>query len=259
MSEIIAIANQKGGVGKTTTAINLSAALKVLGRKILLIDMDPQSNCTSGFGLNSRQGDSDGPARTIYDVLINGNLEGAIVPGEGKPDFIPSSVDLTGAEIELVDMDGREYRLREAVSVIKGSYDYIFIDCPPSLGLLTVNALTAADSILIPLQCEFYAMDGIGKLLNTLKHVRDAFNEHLRIKGVLLTMYDRRLNLTEQVAGEIKRFFDSKLYSVEISRNVRLAEAPSFGKDIFGYDKSSSGARNYMALARELLKKEKET
>lgn len=250
MGEIIAVANQKGGVGKTTTAMNLSTALSLSGKKILLLDMDPQANCTSGMGYGE-----DG--KTVYDVLLNRSMDGVILKKDGKPDFVPSTTDLTGAEIELVNLKDRELRLSDALQKVRNSYDFIFIDCPPSLGLLTVNALTAADSVLIPLQCEFYALEGLGKLLNTLKYVRDAFNEHLHIKGVVLTMFDSRLNLSNQVAGDIRKFFADKLYKTLIPRNVRLAEAPSFGKDIFSYDKNSTGAEHYMAFAREFIKKNK--
>ncbi len=248
MGEIIAIANQKGGVGKTTTAINLSTALSLSGKKILLLDMDPQANCTSGLGYGE-----DG--KTVYDVLLNECLDGAILKKDRLPDFVSSTKDLTGAEIELVNLENRERRLSAALKKVRGFYDFIFIDCPPSLGLLTVNALASADSVLIPLQCEFYALEGLGKLLNTLKYVRDAFNERLRIKGVVLTMFDGRLNLSNQVADDIRSFFSDKLYKTLIPRNVRLAEAPSFGKDIFSYDKDSAGSEHYMALAREFIRK----
>ena len=250
MGEIIAIANQKGGVGKTTTSVNLAKALVMRRKKILLIDIDPQANCSSGMGVENS-------ASNIYDVLIRGSLAGAVTARDHFPDIVPSTRDLTGAEIELVGMDGREYQLKKALDAVKSNYDYIFIDCPPSLGLLTINALTASDSLLIPLQCEFYALEGLGKLLNTLKYVRDAFNEHLRIKGVVLTMYDSRLNLTAQISDEIKNFFGDNLFSSVIPRNVRLAEAPSFGKDIFEYDRHSAGAVSYMKLGDEFLSREK--
>jgi chromosome partitioning protein len=251
MGEIIAIANQKGGVGKTTTAINLSKSLTLLRKNILLIDMDPQSNCTSGLGFSHIE-------KSVYDVLIDGSVNGVILRRERTPDFVPATPDLIGAEVELVNIENRNFRLKNALSGVRANYDYIFIDCPPSLGLLTVNALTAADSVLIPLQCEFYALEGLGKLLSTLKFVRDAFNEHLYVKGVVLTMFDSRLNLTNQVADEIRKFFGEKLFRNIIARNVRLAEAPSFGKDIFEYDRKSRGAENYIALAKEFLKREKE-
>jgi len=196
-------------------------------------------------------------ASNIYDVLIRGSLAGAVTARDHFPDIVPSTRDLTGAEIELVGMEGREYRLKQALASVRDTYDYILIDCPPSLGLLTINALTASDSLLIPLQCEFYALEGLGKLLNTLKYVRDAFNEHLRIKGVVLTMYDSRLNLTAQISDEIKNFFGDNLFSSVIPRNVRLAEAPSFGKDIFEYDRHSAGAVSYMKLGDEFLAREK--
>ncbi len=250
MGEIVAITNQKGGVGKTTTAINLSRALTLLRKSILLVDMDPQANCTSGFGFSHIE-------KSVYDVLLKGSMDGAILKRTRMPDFVPATTDLTGAEVELVNVENRNLRLKNALSAVGRNYDYVFIDCPPSLGILTLNALAAADSVLIPLQCEFYALEGLGKLLSTLKFVRDSLNESLYIKGVVVTMFDSRLNLTNQVAEEIRKFFGEKLFRTVIARNVRLAEAPSFGKDIFEYDGKSRGAANYISLAKEFLRRER--
>ncbi|PKK83976.1 MAG: hypothetical protein CVT49_06000 [candidate division Zixibacteria bacterium HGW-Zixibacteria-1] len=250
MAKVIAVANQKGGVGKTTTAINLSSCLAVAEKKTLLIDIDPQANSTSGVGFDKAKVES-----SIYDVLIGRkNMVDIITPTElSYFNVAPSSISLVGAEVEMVGMMSREKILAHALAPIIDMYDYIIIDCPPSLGLLTVNALTAAHSVLIPIQCEYYALEGLGQLLHTIKLVQGNLNPGLEIEGVLLTMYDRRLNLSRQVADEARRFFDSRVYDTIINRNVRLSEAPSFGKPIILYDILSSGAENYMALTKEVL------
>ena len=251
MSHIIAIANQKGGVGKTTTAVNLSAALAQLGHKVLLLDIDPQGNATSGIGLRKNE------IRTcIYDALINGiNLEKIILPSAWKNlHVVPATIQLAGAEIELVPTVSREVKLKDALEKIKDNYSYIFIDCPPSLGLLTLNALTAANGIIIPIQCEYYALEGLGQLMNTITLVRKHLNERLKIEGVVLTMYDSRTNLSEQVMQEVKNYFKELVYNTIILRNVRLSEAPSYGKHIIDYDPRSKGAELYLALAKEVAR-----
>lgn len=250
MHRIIAIANQKGGVGKTTTAVNLSSCLAAAEQKTLLIDMDPQANSTSGIGL-----DKNTVASSIYDVLIgHKSATEAIIPTELQfLHVIPSSISLVGAEVELVNMLSREQRLKSALAPIADQYRYIIIDCPPSLGLLTINTLTAAHSIIIPIQCEYYALEGLGQLMNTIKLVQQHLNPSLEIEGVLLTMFDGRLNLSKQVSEEVRKHFDKKVYETVISRNVRLSEAPSFGKPIILYDILSSGAENYMALTKEVM------
>ena len=251
MSRVIAIANQKGGVGKTTTAINLGASLAVAERRTLIVDIDPQANASSGLGL-----DRGTAAPNIYDVLVrNEPIEKATRKEVHFPylDIVPSTRDLVGAEIEMVGMISRETVLRRAVESVRNQYDYILVDCPPSLGLLTLNTLTAADSVLIPIQCEFYALEGLSQLLNTVRLVQRALNPGLEIEGVLLTMFDRRLNLSRQVAEEAREYFGSKVYKTAIPRNVRLAEAPSFGEPIVLYDVLSAGAQSYLSLAREIL------
>jgi len=250
VAKIIAVANQKGGVGKTTTAINLSSCLAVAEKKTLLIDIDPQANSTSGVGFDKANVES-----SIYDVLIGRkNIVDVIIPTElSYLSVAPSSISLVGAEVEMVGMMSRERILAGALAPIVGHYDYIIIDCPPSLGLLTVNALTAAQSVMIPIQCEYYALEGLGQLLHTVKLVQSNLNPGLEIEGVLLTMYDKRLNLSRQVAEEARKFFDDRVYETMINRNVRLSEAPSFGKPIILYDILSSGAENYMALTKEVM------
>jgi chromosome partitioning protein len=251
MSRVIAIANQKGGVGKTTTAINLGASLAVAERRTLVIDIDPQANASSGLGMNRRD---DRP--NIYDVLVGARtLEDSIRREVHFPflDLVPATRDLVGAEIEMVGMISRETVLRRALESVRDSYDFVLVDCPPSLGLLTLNTLTAADSVLIPIQCEFYALEGLSQLLNTIRLVQRALNPDLGIEGVLLTMFDRRLNLSNQVAADAREFFGPKVFRTAIPRNVRLAEAPSFGEPIVLYDVLSSGAQSYLALAREIL------
>ncbi len=256
MGKVIAIFNQKGGVGKTTTNINLAACLALKGKKILVIDMDPQGNTTSGLGIQKR-----GLHYTSYDLLIEENLdtEAVILKTTTKNlDIIPASVDLAGAEIELVQLEGREGRLKRAIDQVRDRYDYIFIDCPPSLGLLTINSLTAVNSVLIPIQCEFYALEGVSQLVSTVNLVKRSLNPGLQIQGVILSMFDGRTNLSLQVVEEVKRFFGDKLYTTVIPRNVRLAEAPSYGLPITSYDPKSRGAKAYQAFATEFLKTEAE-
>src|SRR5258705_8548406 len=253
MSRVIAIANQKGGVGKTTTAVNLAASLATAERKTLLIDADPQGNSTSGVGI-----ERDRIPKSLYDALIDGApLAQSRFPHVHFPvlDVVPATQDLLGAELELVNQSAPETRMREALRDLRDEYGYVIIDCPPSLGLITLNMLTAADSVIIPIQCEYYALEGLSQLLNTVKLVQRNFNPALAIEGVLLTMYDARLNLSKQVAEEAKEYFGARMFSVTIPRNVRLAEAPSFGKPIVLYDVQSVGAKSYLAVAQELIRR----
>ena len=255
MGKVIAVFNQKGGVGKTTTNVNLSAAIAKKGKKICIIDIDPQGNTTSGFGI-----DKTTLGITIYDVIVNGieMYEGIMETDYENLHIVPSSVQLAGAEIELATENNREIKLKESINLIKDSYDYIFIDCPPSLGLLTINSLAAVDSVLIPIQCEYYALEGVSQLMNTIQLVKRSLNPELEIQGVVLSMFDGRTNLSIQVVDEVKNYFKGKVYSTIIPRNVRLAEAPSFGQPVIYYDEKSKGAEAYYELADEFLDLEEE-
>lgn len=252
MGKIIAIANQKGGVGKTTTSVNLAASLGVLEKKILLIDADPQANATSGLGI-----DVEAVEMGTYQLLEHtvSAQEAILKTNSPNLDLIPAHIDLVAIEIELVDKEEREYMLKKAISNLKENYDFVLIDCAPSLGLLTLNALTASDAVIIPIQCEYFALEGLGKLLNTIKSVQKIHNPNLDIEGLLLTMYDSRLRLSNQVVEEVKKHFDEMVFETIIQRNVRLSEAPSFGESIISYDASSKGANNYLSLAQELIEK----
>ena len=253
MAKIITLANQKGGVGKTTTSINLAAGVAVAEHSTLLIDIDPQANSTSGLGVDVR---SEG--NNVYDVLINEVNPHHVIVKTQMPylSLLPSHINLVGAEVELVDMENREMILKNIVEQVRNEYEYIFIDCPPSLGLLTLNGLVAADSVIIPVQCEYYALEGLGQLLNTINIIQKNLNSKLEIEGVLMTMFDSRLRLSNQIVEEVRKYFGDKVYSTIISRNVRLSEAPSYGKPILLYEAVSSGARNYMELAKEFLKRQ---
>ena len=255
MSKVIALANQKGGVGKTTTAINLSASLAVLEKKILLIDADPQANATSGLGFDIRS-----IKTSIYDCLIDGLDPNTIVMKSEVPglDLIPSHIDLVGAEIEMVNLPDREKILKRVIDKIKDNYDYVLIDCSPSLGLITVNALSAANSVIIPVQCEYFALEGLGKLLNTIKFIQTRLNTSLEIEGFLLTMYDARLRLSNQVVDEVTKHFQQMVFKTLIQRNIKLSESPSFGKPVILYDASSTGSINYLNMAKEFLQKNEE-
>jgi len=252
MGKIIAIANQKGGVGKTTTSINLAASLGVLEKKVLLIDADPQANASSGLGI-----DVESVEIGTYQILEHSNTleEATITSSSPNVWVIPAHIDLVAIEIELVDKDNREYMLKQALETVKDQYDYILIDCAPSLGLLTLNALTAADSVVIPIQCEYFALEGLGKLLNTIKSVQKIHNPSLDIEGLLLTMYDSRLRLSNQVVEEVQKHFNDMVFKTIIQRNVKLSEAPSFGESIINFDATSRGATNYLSLAQEIIKK----
>lgn len=251
MAKIIAVVNQKGGVGKTTSTVNLAASVALKGQKVLLMDIDPQGNATSGLGVNKRELET-----SSYDVIVNAlPIEKAILKTEFDNLWVlPSNMNLAGAELELVDMKHRESKIKNAVAPIKADFDFIFLDCPPSLGLITLNALCAADTVLVPIQCEYYALEGLSQLMSTIRQVKRLYNPHIEMEGVLLTMYDGRLNLTQQVVGELKRFFPKKVYATAIPRNVKLSEAPSYGLPIHYYDKNSKGAAAYDALADEFLK-----
>ena len=250
MGKVIAVANQKGGVGKTTTSVNLTAALARLGKKTLLVDFDPQGNSTSGMGVSKRSNP------TAYDVVMGRTSAEDAVIRLPYGWVLPSNTDLSGAEVELANVERREYRLREALDAVRDDFDYIFIDCPPSLGILTLNAFTAADSLLVPLQCEYYAMEGVADLTTSVKIANRRLNKNLYIEGILLTMYDNRLNFSTQVAEELRRYFGARVYDTVIPRNVRLAEAPSHGRPITEYDAGSKGARAYLAAAEEFLQRQ---
>ena len=253
MGKVISIANQKGGVGKTTTSVNISTILAKKGKKVLMIDTDPQGNATSGLGIDKNVNFS------IYDVIINDvEIDNTIQQTMVKNlEACPSNINLAGAEVELVSMEDREYKLKEKIDSQKDKYDYIIIDCPPSLGLITLNAFTASDSVLIPVQCEYYALEGLGQLLNTIQLVQEHLNENLQIEGALLTMFDARTNLSNQVVREVNKYFENKVYKTVIPRNVKLSEAPSYGMPISIYDPRSKGAKSYDKFVKEFLKKNK--
>lgn len=252
MGKIISIVNQKGGVGKTTTAVNLASAIGILGKSVLLVDADPQGNTTSGYGINKKN-----VKITSYDLLIGkSSAEAAAIETKFKNvSIVPASIDLAAAEVDLIELEHREAQLKMALATAREKYDYIFIDCPPSLGLITINALNASDTVFVPIQCEYFALEGLSQLITTVRQVKRLYNSTLEIEGIVLTMYDARLNLTGQVVGEIKKYFADKLYKTAIPRAVRLSEAPSYGMPIHYYDKRSKGALAYEELAKEFLKK----
>ncbi len=250
MGKIVSCVNQKGGVGKTTTAVNLTAGLGKLGKRVLLIDIDPQGNSTSGYGINKR-----GLERSSYNLLVEGAAIDDIVIKTAfeNVDIVPADMNLAGAEIEMIETEHRESVLKKALAPVRDRYDYIFLDCPPSLGIITLNALTASDTVLVPIQCEYYALEGLSQLMSTIRLIKQRYNPILELEGVLLTMYDSRLNLTQQVVGEVKRFFPRKVFATTIPRTVRLSEAPSYGQPIQYFDRSSKGADAYDRLAQEFV------
>lgn len=252
MGKIIAFANQKGGVGKTTSAVNIAASVGIIGKSVLLIDLDPQGNTTSGVGINKKN-----LHLTSYELLI-GEAEAAdtVIKTEFKNlSVIPSNISLAGAEFDLYQLENREYRLKKQLEAIRDSYDYIFIDCPPSLGMITVNALAAADAVIIPMQCEYYALEGLSQLMITIRKIKQLYNPELEICGILITMFNGRLILTMQVISELKKYYSDKLFKTPVSRNVKLSEAPSFGKPVYYHDKSSKGANEYLEVAKELVER----
>ncbi len=254
MAKIISVVNQKGGVGKTTSAVNLVACLGAMGKKVLLVDIDPQGNTTSGYGISRK-----GLTATSYELLIGScSARQAIIKTKFQGvDIIPSNINLAGAEIEMAALDKREALLKNALAIVQNDYDFIFFDCPPSLGLITLNALTASDSFIVPIQCEYYALEGLAQLMATVRTIKRMYNPYIELEGVLLTMYDGRLNLTQQVVAEVKNFFPNKVYATVIPRNVRLSEAPSFGEPVIYYDRGSRGSESYTSLAEEFLKMQK--